>query len=160
MMYGGKVIKAVQSNLRLETKAASNAKPTLTLAPRHNYFKNMKKRKVGRPTVMNEETLRKLREGFLMGFTDEEACSYAAISTTPFYEYQDKTPEFKEQKEAWKRNPTLVAKTTLYQGLTKEENAKWYLERKKKDEFSLRSEITGSNGEALQIEFVDEIKRV
>jgi len=108
---------------------------------------------VGRPTVMTPEVLDKLREAFLMGCTDVEACLYANIGTTPLYEYQKENPEFTKQKEQWKENPTLLARKTVFENLTDKQNAQWYLERKKKKEFSQRNELTGGDGESLKISF-------
>lgn len=104
----------------------------------------------GRPTKMTPETLEKLKDGFLMGFSDEEACAYAEISKTTLYNYQEDHKEFVDQKEEWKGNPILKAKTTIFKRLHDVETAKWYLERKKKDEFSSRNEFTGADGEKLE----------
>lgn len=109
---------------------------------------------VGRPTVMTPEVLVKLREAFLLGCTDEEACLYANISTTPLYEYQRENPEFKQQKELLKENPVLKARTSVVNALDSNPNlALQFLERKKKKEFSPRQELTGEDGEALKISF-------
>lgn len=111
---------------------------------------------MARPTVVTPETLEKLRTGFLKGYDDEEACLYADIAPSTLYEYQKKNPEFSEQKAQWKKNPILKAKEVVYDAIERKdkETAKWYLERKKKEEFSTRSEtdIT-SNGESLVIKF-------
>lgn len=110
-----------------------------------------KKNKGGRPTVFTKETLDKLRHAFLMGCSDAEACIYANIHPTTLYTYQLKTEGFKEQKELWKNNPTLVARSNVHNALQEgdKDMTKWYLERKKKDEFSTRSEITGKDGGGL-----------
>ena len=105
---------------------------------------------VGRPTVMTPEVLDKLREAFLMGCTDVEACLYANIGTTPLYEYQKENPEFTKQKEQWKDNPTLLARKTVFENLPDKQNAQWYLERKAKKEFSPRVENTGSEGGPIE----------
>lgn len=108
--------------------------------------------KVGRPTVMNKETLEKLRQGFLMGFSDREACSYADINPQSLYNYQTDHPEYVEQKELWKQQPIFKAKMIVVAALERKdrEMAKWYLERKNKEEFSPRSEFTGKDGEKLE----------
>jgi hypothetical protein len=106
---------------------------------------------MGRPTIMTPELLSKLKEGFLMGFSDEEACSYAQIGKSTLYNYQQANPEFVEEKEEWKNNPILKAKTTIFNDLEDVETSKWYLERKAKREFSLRQELTGENGEPLVV---------
>ena len=107
----------------------------------------------GRPTVMTDEVISKLEHAFSMGCTDKEACLYAGISTTPFYEYQQEFPEFKERKEMLKESVTLHARLNLSGSIMggDVDNSKWHLERKKKDEFSTRTESTGKDGEPLQI---------
>ena len=105
----------------------------------------------GRPTKLTPETIDKLRTAFLMGCSDIEACLYADISKTALYNYQAKNPDFVDQKEQWKEQLTLKARTVIANALNnKDENtAKWYLERKAKNEFSARQELTGSDGENL-----------
>jgi hypothetical protein len=95
----------------------------------------------GRPTVMTPEVIRKLEESFLMGCTDLEACLYADISKTALYEYQKDNPEFTERKEKLKENPIFQARRSVLSKLSDDADlALKFLERKKKDEFSLRHE--------------------
>ena len=106
---------------------------------------------VGRPPKMTESTLAKLKEAFLWGCSDREACLWAEISQDVLYDYQTAHPEYTEQKKIWKESPILRARRAVVETL--DDNADLslkFLERKKKDEFSLRSEtdIT-SNGQAL-----------
>lgn len=108
------------------------------------------KANVGRPTIMTDLTLQKLKEAFAFGCTDEEACYYAEIGKSTLYNYQNDNPEFLEQKEALKQRPILLARQEVIKGLTgNPELALKFLERKKKDEFSLRSEITGKDGKDI-----------
>lgn len=110
----------------------------------------MRKKNVGRPTIMTDLTLQKLKEAFAFGCTDEEACYYAEIGKSTLYNYQNDNPEFLEQKEALKQRPVLLARQELIKGLEgNPELALKFLERKKKDEFSLRSEITGKDGKDI-----------
>lgn len=105
---------------------------------------------IGRPNVIDEAMLRKLEDGFSMGFSDVECCLYAGIAPSTLYKYQVEHPEFTERKAELKENPKMIAKRTVYGRLERDpETAKWYLERKAKDEFSQRSEHTGKDGEAL-----------
>lgn len=116
----------------------------------------------GRPSVFTDETLLLLKEAFLMGCTDEEACLYAGISTSPFYKYQSENKEFKDEKEVWKKNPILKARQSVLNGIGQSpELALKFLERKKKDEFSLRHEVTGKDGEDLEpvVVYVPDNKR-
>ena len=99
------------------------------------------KKPVGRPTVMVEETVKKLEEAFAFGASDEEACFYADISKQTLYDYQKKVPEFIDRKEALKQRPILLARKTVVENLSKDADLSLkFLERKKKDEFSVKIE--------------------
>lgn len=107
---------------------------------------------LGRPTIMTEETLQQLREAFLMGCTDREACLYADIGTSTLYNYQEEHPDFVEQKKVWKENPILIARKSVVNALAGDyEHALKYLERRKKDEFAVRNELTGKEGDEIKI---------
>lgn len=73
----------------------------------------MTKEPVGRPTVMNEEVIRKLEEAFKWGCTDLEACCNADISKSTLYDYCIANPEFSERKETLKNNTLLRAKMVI-----------------------------------------------
>jgi type IV pilus biogenesis protein CpaD/CtpE len=92
---------------------------------------------MGRPEVIQQEILLLLKQAFAIGCSDEEACAYAKIPTSTFYDYQKRHPEFSEEKDRLKQEPILKAKHTIVKSLTDVKDAQWYLERKKKDEFSL-----------------------
>lgn len=108
------------------------------------------KRHTGRPTVMTKEVIDKLEFGFAQGLNDDEACLYAGINPDTLYEYQKKHPNFTERKKLLKNTLPMVAKMKLAQtidhnalDLEGKEYAKtlqWYLERKRKDEFSVKQE--------------------
>jgi hypothetical protein len=100
-----------------------------------------KKSNAGRPTVMTPETLAKLEDAFAYGLTDQEACFVANISKDALYDYCNKHPEFSDRKEALKQSPTIRAKRTVVKAIDggDKETAKWYLERKNKDEFSTKT---------------------
>jgi hypothetical protein len=105
---------------------------------------------VGRPTVMTPEVISKLEEAFAWGCTDIEACLHADIATPTLYLYQEKNPKFIERKHALKENPVLLARSTVVNAMVDDPDlALKYLERKKKGEFSLRSELTGKDGKDL-----------
>lgn len=112
------------------------------------------KTSVGRPTVMTPEVIARLEYAFVMGCTDSEACLYAGISHPPLYEYQQAHPEFTERKNQLKQAPFLKARTTIVESLSNPEHAKWYMERKLKAEFAARTEITGKDGESLNVSIV------
>lgn len=112
------------------------------------------KNKGGRPTIMTEQVVAKLEQGFKIGLNDTECCAYADISRDAFYDYIKKNPEFADKKEKWKLNPIAKAKHTIYKKLDDVKTAQWYLE-KRCDEFSSKSKIELTN-KALTIMVADE----
>lgn len=108
---------------------------------------------MGRPTKMTDATLAKLREAFLLGCSDIEACLYADICPATLYNYQSGNEEFLSKKEMWKNNPFLLARRNVIKEIESgdKQSSQWYLERKKKDEFSPRLENTGANGAPIEV---------
>ena len=126
-----------------------------TLNPR----KSRKKKtddKIGRPSVVTPDNIDKLEEGFIMGYTDEEACLYAGISTSALYRYQEDNPEFRERKALLKKAVTLQAKQNVTRAINKGDKklSKWWLERRASDEFSTKveNEHAGKDGNPIQTE--------
>lgn len=119
--------------------------------------KSEKKR--GRPTIITPEIIAKLEQAFSLGCSDLEACIYADIGKTALYDYQEKNPEFRERKEALKQKLVLKARTIVANALEKEDEntAKWYLERKARDEFAAKQEVAVGNLESspFKIEIID-----
>lgn len=93
-------------------------------------------KKAGRKTVITPYVLRKLKEAFLLGCTDREACLLAGISETALYDYQGNHQGFTEQKNIFKANPILKARQTVIKNLDDPKVAMWFLERRQKAEFS------------------------
>lgn len=110
-----------------------------------------KKNKGGRPTIFSAEVIHKLEQAFLIGATDLQACFEAGISKSALYNYQNANPEFVDRKEELKSNLAYRAKRVLAKSIDEgnQADAKWYLERKEKQEFStqVNQEITGKDGE-------------
>lgn len=94
-----------------------------------------KKSNIGRPTVMTNEVICKLEQGFAYGFTDLEACLYANISQASLYEYCKLNPSFSERKEMLKRQPLMQAKLNVHEHLLDKDvfTSRWILEKKDKD---------------------------
>ena len=99
--------------------------------------------KIGRPTVMTEETIQKLEYAFMKGLTDLEACLYADISKSTLYNYCEENPSFMDRKELLKEQVKMRAKLNISEAIENndKDTSKWYLERKAKDEFSTKQEI-------------------
>ena len=98
---------------------------------------------IGRPTVMTDLTLQKLRFAFILGCTDSEACFLSGICDATLYNYQNEHPEFLEEKEALKNYKKIRARITILRYINHPEMAKWYLELKANTEFSRRTISTG-----------------
>ena len=123
--------------------------------------------KTGRPTVMTPETIRKIKEGFSQGFSVRNACIWADISQDTYFEYCKKHPNFSDQCKTLQQKPLIKSILVINKALNEGDvsTAKWYAERKAKDEFSLRQEITGEDGEPikqeikLEVVFTDDIDK-
>lgn len=112
-----------------------------------------KKNLGGRPSEMSEEKVKKLEEVFAIDGTIEEACFYADITKTTYYNWLEKKPELVDRFEALRQRPVLKARQTIVKSLETPQGAQWYLSRKKKSEFAERVEQTGPNGTPLQVVF-------
>ena len=112
---------------------------------------------MGRPTVVTPESIIKLEMAFSNGASDKEACFIAGIGMSTLYDYCTANPDFSEKKEALKDMLKYQARKNVAEQLHAQdiETSKWYLERKAKNEFAQRSEITGDKGEKLFDNFKD-----
>ena len=99
---------------------------------------------------MDDLTLKKLEEAFSIDSTVEEACFYADISHQTYYNWVESFPKLKERFDSLRNKPVLKARQEVVKGLDgNPEFSLKYLERKKKQEFSPRTEMTGADGKDL-----------
>jgi hypothetical protein len=116
--------------------------------------------KGGRPTVMTDVIVGKLEYGFMKGLNVTECCHYADISRTAFYDYLEKNPEFADRIEELKSSPSTKAKLNVVEAIENGDTdlSKWWLERKNRDEFSTKQEVSADvKGDIeISIELVDE----
>lgn len=97
--------------------------------------------KPGSPYKMKPEVLAKLQQAFAIDATIEEACFYADIDPSTYYRWKKSSPKQCEQLEALRNTPILAARQTLASAVKADPQiALKYLERKRKDEFSLKTE--------------------
>lgn len=89
-----------------------------------------------------DEKETKLRQAFSIGCTVDEALCYAEMRKTEWQSFLDLNPDFLHEIEQMQLKPLVKARMAAVKNLDDPKNAQWYLERKKKDEFSLRSETT------------------
>ena len=120
----------------------------------------MAKNKGGRPTVMTDAVVSKLEYGFMKGLNVTECCHYADISRQTLYEYLEKNPAFSDRIEELKSNPSTKAKLNVVEAIENGDTdlSKWWLERKNKDEFSTKQEVSADvKGDIeITVELVDE----
>ena len=97
--------------------------------------------KVWRPVKITEKIVQKLQEAFKIWSSVEEACCYADISRSTYYDWISKNKEFSDKIELSKKYLTLKSRMVIANSLEKWDikTAMWYLERKRKDEFSINS---------------------
>lgn len=105
-------------------------------------------KKMARPRKITKAIVQKLEEGFLRGLTDREACLYADVRLSTFYDYCRENEEFSERKELLKDQVKMRAKLNVTDSINRGniDLSLWYLERKARDEFSTKQEIEHSGG--------------
>lgn len=98
---------------------------------------NIRTQKVGRPSVINEDVIRKLEAGLSMGFSVSTACHFAGISTSTFYEHKS-DKEFSDRVQWAEDYATYRARQVLIQAIDNGDvsAAKYWLERKARAEFA------------------------
>ena len=102
---------------------------------------------------LTEDTIRKLEEAFSIDASVKEACYYADISTDTFYRWIKEYPKLSYKLERLREKPVLKARQTVVKSLDNPDYAFKYLERKKKDEFSPRQELTGKDGNPIETSY-------
>lgn len=109
---------------------------------------------------LTEDTIRKLEEAFSIDASVKEACYYADISTDTFYRWIKKYPKLSYKLERLREKPVLKARQTVVRSLDQPDYAFKYLERKKKDEFSPRQELTGKDGEPIKTSYEVKLEEI
>lgn len=104
----------------------------------------------GKFTKLTPETVNKLEEVFALDGTIEEACLFADISRTTYYNWIKDNEEMEERFNILRQSPFLKARRTIVKSLDNPQYAFEYMKRKKKNEFSERQEMTGAEGKELQ----------
>lgn len=104
---------------------------------------------VGRPTKMTDDVIRKIEEVAALDGTVEEMAFYANVHKDTIYSWLKEDKEFSDRIASLKQKPFLKARQTIEKSLSIPQYAFEYMKRKKKDEFSERSELTGANGKDL-----------
>ena len=105
----------------------------------------------GRPTVIDDEAIRKLEDAFFIDCTVQEACSRANISKTAYHDRKKKDQAFADRMEAAQDWAITSARAILFEKM--KEDGRLALEvvkRRDKKRYSERIEDTGADGEAKE----------
>lgn len=113
---------------------------------------------MARPIEFTDDVVRKLEDAFAFDATVEEACLYADISRSTYYDNIKLRPELVDRFEELRERPVLLARQTVVNSLKDPANAFKYLEKKRKKEFGAAIDLTsggdkigeGANPEAIK----------
>lgn len=110
--------------------------------------------RTGRPRKINQETLAKLEYAYSLGCSDREAALYANIGYSTLTAYLSNNPEFKERRETLKDSMVIKALESNKKLLEDGDpiQTRWYLERRKRDEYTLSQDININASGNLSIE--------
>ena len=92
-----------------------------------------------RPSKFTDQIIQKLKEAFKLWCTVEEACSYAEISKSSYYEWLSINKEFSDEIKIAKKYLEFKSRAVIARSLEEwnVKTAMWYLERKNKKEFNI-----------------------
>lgn len=121
------------------------ARPKRTKQPIYTitdkYFPDFKVLKSDNAWWVDKGKIERLISAFKMDGAIMEACAYAGITYEQYKYFNEIHPEFSTVKQLCNELPTLQARQEVVKGIANDkEFALKYLERKRKNEFSLRTE--------------------
>jgi len=105
----------------------------------------------GRPPAITQDKVNQFKTAFGNGLTIDQACIFANISKQTYYNHGKKNLTFFDEMDAVRKRVDIQAKVNVVK-LIKDgsyEASKFWLSTKCKDEFSLRTETTGKDGQEL-----------
>lgn len=103
--------------------------------------------RAGRPSVMTQEVVLKLKAAFLIRCTVEEACQSAGIHRDTYYVFTRKVPDFSDMVQAWRDDIVRMSRRNLRVDVAKGGLATSLevLRTARKDEFAPKSiQATGN----------------
>lgn len=108
----------------------------------------------GRPSVLTPVAVGLLVAAFENGLTVNDACKYAGIGRDAYYEGLKKNTEFADKMHQAQAKLGFKAREVVAQQIFNgnERVAMWWLERRAKEEFSTRKEVTGDDGGPIKTE--------
>ena len=100
---------------------------------------------------LTEDNMLELEKRFRDGATILEAID-GIMGESTYHDHRKNNPEFEARMQMAKEYITEIARGVVAKRIKRADPdmAKWWLERKNKQEFSLRNEVTGADGEKLE----------
>ena len=115
--------------------------------------------KKGRPTVFTKEVIGKIEEAAALDASVEEMAMYAGINKETLYKKLQTDDAFFQRIEELRLRPIrAIRQSVVQQAKLSYSNGIDYLARKRKKEFSLRTELTGEGGDPISFERVSYAK--
>jgi hypothetical protein len=116
------------------------------------------KGKRGAKGKYNQEIVDEIAGYVQVGNTVKDACTLVGISTETYFKWLREKPEFadaikKAEAKCKARNIARIQQATEKSW----QAAAWWLERKYRNEFAIRQEVTGGEGKPLKIEIAKEL---
>lgn len=110
------------------------------------------KNAIGRPTKLIPDVVGKLTAAFANGFTVEQACQYANIDKTTYYDWLKKNEQFSHDMTAAQGRLGLQARKVVADAVNQGDiqTAKWWLE-KRDPEFTSKGELTVTSDPAGEL---------
>jgi len=91
----------------------------------------------------------KLSEIWQIGGNDYEAAMWARIDPATLTRYLAKNPKIVQIKDYLTAKPIIKARKTVYDNLDQPNMARWFLKKKRPEEFADKLALTGDNGAPL-----------
>ena len=110
----------------------------------------------GRPTKLDEDTVKKLESIFKVGGTVEQACAYAGITRQSYYNYIKADEGFLTKMDNARFYSDIVAKNLVVDSIIKDKNldsAKWWLEKREFNKPVNDIKVLNAGGE-MNLEFI------
>lgn len=103
------------------------------------------------------EVVELLEDAFRDGASITEACTQAGIDRQTYYNWLKEIEDFSAKMQDAQDWVNEIARAVVAQRITKRkdvETAKWWLERRVKQKFSTRNELSGPDGKDIKPTFV------
>jgi len=123
---------------------------------KEDLIKKFKEKHGRNPPTLSPQQIDKLDYAFLHCASDKEAYTYAGVCKANFYYWQEVNPHYVDRKAELRDLIKYQARENIVKGIKmgSASESKWWLERKNKEEFSLRVENTGKDGDAMVVDVI------